>query len=322
MKEKVDIFFSSGQAPARLDVILAERLGISRSLAARLCETGAVVVDGRARKPSFTIKPGMRITGSIAREEVEDREIPEWEVPLKVIHEDESILVIDKPAGLVVHPGAGNTGETLVNALIARYPGIRSVGSPDRPGIVHRLDKLTSGVMVVALTREAHEKLGVAFAAHEHAREYRALCYGTPAYTKGTIETWMGRNPKDRMRMSSRVTSGRKAITHWDIEQQWSQITLLRLTLETGRTHQIRVHLSDYGHPVVGDPQYGGRRRANTLADPAVRAAVKACRRQMLHSSLLGITHPKTGQWMEFTGALPEDMQHLIALLNEREQGG
>lgn len=318
MEEKVDITVSTQDAGSRLDIVLSQHIHITRSQAARIIEQGDVRVDGNQRKPSYKLKSGMHITGRVQHAP----EIPvlqAWDSSLDILYEDEWILVVNKPAGLVVHPGAGNMNKTLVNVLIARYPEIRSVGNPDRPGIVHRLDKLTSGVMVVARNSGAHETLSRAFKAHEHAREYRALCYGTLPQDKGVIETFMDRHPKDRKKMSSKVETGRTARTRWRVLQEWKEMSLLKLNLETGRTHQIRVHLSDIGHPVVGDPQYGGKRRAHTIADVTVREHVKALNRQMLHSHLLGITHPGTAQRMEFSADLPDDMQQLIRLLDERE---
>ncbi|MGC9323108.1 MAG: RluA family pseudouridine synthase [Desulfomonilia bacterium] len=317
MEEKVDITVSTQDAGSRLDIVLSQHIHITRSQAARIIEQGDVRVDGSQRKPSYKLKSGMHITGRVQREP-EISILQAWDIPLDILYEDEWILVVNKPAGLVVHPGAGNMSKTLVNGLIARYPEIRSVGNPERPGIVHRLDKLTSGVMVVARNSGAHDALSHAFKAHEHTREYRALCYGTLPQDKGVIETFMGRHPKDRKKMSSKVETGRTARTRWNVLQEWKEMSLLQLNLETGRTHQIRVHLSDLGHPVVGDPQYGGKRRAHTIADVVVRAQVKALNRQMLHSHLLGIIHPGTGQWMEFTADLPDDMQQLIKLLDER----
>jgi 23S rRNA pseudouridine1911/1915/1917 synthase len=243
------------------------------------------------------------------------------EIPLDVIYEDQWIIVINKPAGLTVHPGAGNTDGTLVNALLAKYPQIKGVGDPDRPGIVHRLDKMTSGVMVVARSSDSHAILANAFKTHEHRRVYVAICYGHMPQIQGTIETFMQRNPKDRKKMTSRADKGRRAVTHWEVVKQWKGFSLLLLTLQTGRTHQIRVHLSDMGHPVVGDAQYGGRRRANSIEDPLLQSYMKALDRQMLHAFTLGITHPITNKQMEFKSEMPDDMNGVIRMLDERDLG-
>jgi 23S rRNA pseudouridine1911/1915/1917 synthase len=303
------------EAEARLDLFVSRRLGITRSEAARLIETGRVLVDGKPRKASFKLKEGMEVFARIVHEE-EGTHLTGSDIPLAVMYEDRDIIVIDKPAGLVVHPGAGTVGDTLVNALIHRYPEIAKVGAPDRPGIVHRLDKLTSGVMVVARSPEAFVRLSAAFKAHEQERVYLAICYGHLGQASGRIETFMSRNPKDRKKMSSRVSEGREAVTRWQVMREWDQLSLLELRLETGRTHQIRVHLSDLGHPVAGDPEYGGKRKANIITDPAVRAKVKALGRQMLHAWKLGIVHPVTGEKMEFTSEPPRDFQELVSLLD------
>jgi 23S rRNA pseudouridine1911/1915/1917 synthase len=306
-------------AGTRLDLFVARHAGLSRSGAARRIESGDVLVDGARRKPSFALRPGMRVHGAWI-EEPREQAAAACDIDLTILHEDPWIALIDKPAGLVVHPGAGNASHTLVNALLARYPAIREVGDPARPGIVHRLDKLTSGVMVVALTADAHAALSAAFKAHRHTREYLAVCHGNLSGASGTIETFMQRNPKDRKRMTSRADDGRRAVTHWEVLRMWKDFSLVRLRLETGRTHQIRVHLSEQGNPIAGDQVYGGRRRARALADPVLRQAVSGLGRQMLHACLLGITHPATGEPMVFTSPLPADMEAFIAVLDAHDR--
>jgi 23S rRNA pseudouridine1911/1915/1917 synthase len=224
--------------------------------------------------------------------------------------------VIDKPAGLVVHPGAGNTEKTLVHALLARYPQMAGVGSMERPGIVHRLDKLTSGVIVIAKTQQAYIKLAEAFKEHAHKRVYICICFGGMQKNSGRIETLINRNPVDRKKMTSKVRSGRPAITNWEVMKSWPGFSMLKLSLETGRTHQIRVHLSDTGHPIVGDAEYGGRGRAANIANTDMRVYVKSIDRQMLHAHILGINHPETGEYMEFVSPLPGDMLLLEQELN------
>jgi len=316
--EKIDFIIEHEDYGIRLDVILSKHLSISRSFAARLIDEGRVMVEGSMRRPSFKIKDGMRVQGSYSTME-EGLPLKACEIPLDVIYEDQWIIVINKPAGLTVHPGAGNVDGTLVNALLARYPQISGVGDPDRPGIVHRLDKLTSGVMVVARSSDSHAILANAFKAHEHRRKYMAICYGHMPQIQGTIETFIQRNPRDRKRMTSRADKGRRAVTHWEVIKQWMGFSLLLLTLQTGRTHQIRVHLSDMGHPVVGDAQYGGRRRANSIEDPLLQSYMKALDRQMLHAFTLGITHPITNEQMEFKSEMPDDMNQVIRMLDERD---
>jgi len=319
VEKALDIIVESGQEDARLDVFLSRSLGVTRTCAARAVEKGRALVDGRERKPSFRLKAGMRVEAEIAGEKKAGTCLEAVDIPLNILYEDQDIVVVDKPAGLVVHPGAGVNRTTLVHALLHRYPEIERVGSPDRPGIVHRLDKLTSGVMVVARSPGAYDALVTAFKEHRHTRVYQAICYGRMDEQSGRIETFMDRHPKDRKKMSSKVAQGRQAVTDWQVIRQWSRFSFLELKLQTGRTHQIRVHLADMGHPVAGDPEYGGRRRANTITDPVVRSRVGKLGRQMLHAWKLGITHPGTGQQMEFTSETPEDMKALAALLDQRQ---
>lgn len=318
--EKIDFIAEYADYGIRLDVILARHLSISRSLAARLIDKGRVMVEGSMRRPSFKLKNGMSVQGTYSTMD-EGLPLKACEIPLDVIYEDQWIIVINKPAGLIVHPGAGNADCTLVNALVAKYPQIQGVGDPHRPGIVHRLDKMTSGVMVVARSSDSYAILANAFKAHEHRREYVAICYGHMPQIQGTIETFMQRNPKDRKRMTSRADKGRRAVTHWEVIKKWKGFSLLLLTLQTGRTHQIRVHLSDMGHPVVGDAQYGGRRRANSIEDPLLQSYMKALDRQMLHAFMLGIIHPITNKQMEFKSKMPDDMNGVIRMLDERDLG-
>jgi len=316
----IDMLVSGEGEGIRLDAFVAGAIGVGRGPAARAVEQGRIRVDGLARKPSFRLKQGMRVQGACPAPRQAGPVEPVG-IPLEVLYEDEWIVVVNKPAGMSVHPGAGASGPTLAGALIARYPEMALVGDPERPGIVHRLDKLTTGVMVAARNAHAHAVLSRAFKAHEHTRIYLALCWGSPGKDSGTIETFMQRNPKDRTRMTSRAKEGRRAVTHWEVLKRWRDFALLRLKLETGRTHQIRVHLAESGHPVAGDPVYGPRRRARTIPDPRVRSALEALSRQMLHASLLGIRHPATGEYLEFTSEPPEDMRAFMSALDAAQEG-
>lgn len=301
----------------RLDIVLARHAGMTRSSAARLIDEGRVLVDGRIRKPSFKVGAGMSLSWSPP--EHPPSVLEPSALDLTILYEDEWIIVVDKPAGLVVHPGAGNTRETLVNALIARYPDMSAVGSLERPGIVHRLDKLTSGVMVAARNRDAYYSLADSFKTHAHLRIYLAVCFGRMPMDAGRIATLINRHPVDRKRMTSKVKSGREAVTNWQVERAWTEVSFLRLRLETGRTHQIRVHLSDMGHPIVGDAQYGGTKRAHALRDPVLRGYIRTIERQMLHAHILGIRHPATQEYMEFVSPLPRDMRSLLEQLDARD---
>ncbi len=304
----------------RLDAYLAAQLGLSRSAVADLISAGQVLVDGQIRKPAFKVAPGQAIAVNRPDAPAPAGLTPQ-DLPLQVLYADEAIIVIDKPAGLTVHPGAGQSEGTLANALLCHFPDIVGVGEELRPGIVHRLDRLTSGVMVVARSAEALSVLTKAFKNHEQRRIYQALCWGHMPHAQGRIETLFGRHPKDRKRMSSRVSEGRTAITNWRVLQTWPGLSRLELELETGRTHQIRVHLADLNHPVVGDPLYGGRSRSAGIKDADLRLHLAAIERQMLHACLLGLKHPVSGEYLEFRSPLADDMQALITALDQAATG-
>lgn len=239
-------------------------------------------------------------------------------IPLDVLFEDSHLIVLNKPAGLVVHPAPGNLDGTLVNALLHHADDLSGIGGEARPGIVHRLDKETSGIMVVAKSQRAHEALSHAFATRDLDREYLALCWGLPAAMHGEIEGAIGRHPTDRKRMAVVTRGGKHALTRYWVERAFGTgAALLRLRLETGRTHQIRVHLSHIGHPLVGDPVYLRRipAAAATLA-PAAREAAMAFPRQALHAASLGFRHPITGRDLAFTAPPPADMAMLLECLS------
>ena len=232
---------------------------------------------------------------------------------LTVLHEDADIIVVDKPAGLVVHPAPGHPDRTLVNALLARCPDLRGVGGELRPGIVHRLDKDTSGVMVATKHDAAHARLAAHFKSKVARREYLAVVAPPMASRRGTFSTLHGRHPVHRKRFSSRVAKGKPAVTHWQVEERFARAAdLVRCRLETGRTHQIRVHFADAGHPILGDRTYGRRPASPRLAELAA-----ALGRQALHAAVLELEHPTTGARMRFEAPLPADMQSLLAALRE-----
>ena len=310
------------EAGERLDRVLAARVAeLSRSRHKALILAGRVAIDGTTiRDPSHRVNAG----GTIMLElpPAEDDEIGPETIPLKVLFEDEEIIVLDKPAGLVVHPAAGNRSGTLVNALIAHCgESLSGIGGVKRPGIVHRLDKDTTGVMVVAKTDRAHQVLSRQFADHGRTgtlrRGYLAFVWGAPERPRGTIDRPIGRHPHARDKMSVRA-GGRAAVTHWEVLERYvgangaPVASLLACRLETGRTHQIRVHLASIGHPLIGDAVYGAgfRTKANQLG-PKARAALAALGRQALHAYLLGIEHPSQGANLEFRSELPDDLRCL-----------
>ena len=296
-------------AGLRFDQALAQALPqYSRARLKTWIESGAVQVDGRPLRGKDRVLGGeqVRIRAELP---VQDRVHAEA-MPLAVVFRDRTMLVIDKPAGLVVHPGAGNARHTLQNALLALDPKLALV---PRAGLVHRLDKDTSGLLLVARTPEAHSALTAAMAARQITREYLAVCTGVLT-GGGTIDEPIGRHRTQRTRMAVR-SDGRPAVTHYRIERRFRAHTLVRVTLETGRTHQIRVHLAHIGFPVVGDPAYGGRRRIPKGSSPALAAELRAFPRQALHAARLSLSHPLTHREHEWRSPLPADMQRLLAAL-------
>ncbi|MBI1731777.1 MAG: 23S rRNA pseudouridine(1911/1915/1917) synthase RluD [Gammaproteobacteria bacterium] len=301
------IFVTAEHAGRRLDQALAALLPRhSRSRLQGWIRRGRVLVNGAEARPRSEVRAGDRIDIDADTEPVETDARPE-NILLQIIHEDAAILVLNKPAGLIVHPGAGNPGGTLLNALLHHDGGLISV---PRAGIVQRLDKDTSGIMVVARTPAAHTRLVAEMARRAIRREYLAIVNGVVT-AGGTVAAALGRHAGDRTRMTVKA-AGRHAVTHYRVLERFRAHTLLRVTLETGRTHQIRVHLAHIHHPVVGDPVYGRRRMIPGGVAPELGAAVLAFPRQALHATKLGLEHPLTGLHMDWSVPLPDDMQMLL----------
>ena len=312
--EKYELTFPADGEPERLDSFIARSVGtLTRSAVQKLIDDGQVTVEGSPQKPSLKLKGGERIAVVIPAPA--PSEATAEDIPLEILYEDSDIVVINKPAGMVVHPGAGTSGGTLVNALLGHCGDLSGIGGTVRPGIVHRIDKETSGVLVVAKNDHAHHSLSGQFSAHSIKRVYLALVYGSPKGDKGKIESLIGRHPVDRKRMSSKARRGKRAVTHWQVIERFAGMTLVRLRLETGRTHQIRVHLSEAGYPLVGDKVYGGSGRLSSVTDPQLKGLIKELNRQALHAKTLGIIHPATGEYMEFDTDLPVDMARIIHYL-------
>lgn len=285
----------------RIDRVVALLTGLSRSAVAVLLADGQVVLDGEVVAAK---------SRRVAEGEVVELEVPPVQttvltgdpsVAVPVVHEDPHLLVIDKPAGLVVHPGAGQEGGTLVHGLLARFPELASVGQEDRPGVVHRLDKGTSGLLLVARTEEAYESLVAMLAARQVERRYRALVWGSVEAPAGAVEAPVGRAARDRTRMTI-TQAGKPALTRYEVVRRFRDpvVTELLCSLATGRTHQIRVHMTSIGHPVVGDARYGGS-----------RPSVLTLERTFLHAEHLGLTHPVTGEALVFSSELPRDLAQL-----------
>ncbi len=290
-------------ARERIDRWLAERLaGVSRSRIQQLLRSGDITVDGRVVEPDLKMAPGMSVSVRVT-----ERKAPEAvseEIPLDIVYEDSDLLVINKKPGMVVHPACGHYSGTLVNALLYHCGQLPGAGGALRPGIVHRLDKNTSGLMVVAKNDAAMAGLSKQFKDRKVGKEYLTVVWGRPARSGGRIETRIGRSTHDRKKMAVHRVTGRLAVSAYETEAiLGGGMSLLRVRLETGRTHQIRVHMAHIGHPVVGDADYGGRRK--------VSLAVQADR-QMLHAAKLTFNHPGTGKRMEFLSPLPEDMRRLV----------
>ncbi len=307
-----------------MDSFVARRLeGISRGLARRLLEQGMVILP--ARPSDARIKPATRLDQGepvvVTVPEPEPLEAIPQDIPLTVVYEDEHLVVVDKPAGLVVHPAPGHEDGTLVNALLHHCRDLSPIGGVLRPGIVHRIDRDTTGLLVVAKSALAHEKLAALFKAHDIQRRYRAVVHDHGRLPeRGTFRTLFGRHPKDRKRFSSKVSKGREAVTHWQVERRLpGGLAEITVTLETGRTHQIRVHFSDHGCPLVGDRVYGGR-RADRRLPPEVAGLAMAMQRQALHAELLGFLHPATGRPLTFQAGLPGDMARLLDGLGSLER--
>ncbi len=325
-EQEYELAVGPDEAGDRLDAALARAVpAFSRSRIKDLILAGAVSINGRpALEPKYRLHNGELVL--LAAPEPEDAEPEPEDLPLSILYEDDALIVIDKPVGLVVHPAPGNYTGTLVNALLFHCgASLKGIGGVKRPGIVHRLDKDTSGVMVVAKTEAAHRHLAAQFADHGRSgplhRAYLAWAWGRTQQARGTVEAPLGRDANNRLRQAVR-RDGREAITHYAVEQRYGgdgwDITRIRCELETGRTHQIRVHMAHIGHPLVADPLYatGFATKRNRLPE-SVAAPVDALGRQALHAAELGFEHPETGEEMFFESPLPPDLVRLEESLGE-----
>jgi 23S rRNA pseudouridine1911/1915/1917 synthase len=294
--------------PKRLDVFVSEKTGITRSQVQRLIKEGLVLVNNKIESQNYKVKTNDVITIHKPEEQKEIL-IPEH-IPIKILYMDEYLIVVDKPPGMVVYPAAGHNRGTLVNALAYHCKKLATVGSPLRPGIVHRLDKDTSGVMVVALDDKAYYDLVEQFKKRTINRKYITLVYGNIKEDSGEIEMKIGRAISDRKKMSTRTRRGKEAVTRWKVIERFGAATLIEAKLGTGRTHQIRVHFSAIGHPVLGDKTYGKKTAIEINRKKIVFP------RQMLHAETLGFIHPVKKEYIEFSSPIPEDMEECIRHLN------
>ena len=293
-------FVFSLETSKRADVYLTEVLeGITRSHIQKLIEENNVIVNEKSVKANYKLKKGDVISVKIP--EAKDISVDAEEIPLDIVYEDDDMLVVNKPQGMVVHPAAGNFEGTLVNALLYHCKdSLSGINGEKRPGILHRIDKDTSGLLLVAKNDCAHVGLAEQIKEHSLTREYKALVHGNVKTDSGTINAPIGRSDKDRKKMTITYKNSKEAITHYFVEERYGKYTLLRLRLETGRTHQIRVHMSKNGHPVVGDKTYGIKKEQFNLKG------------QLLHAYKVGFVHPVTGKYMEFESELPEHFKEVL----------
>ncbi|HEY5672739.1 MAG TPA: RluA family pseudouridine synthase [Malonomonas sp.] len=313
------LLFPMDHSPVRLDSFLAESLPeVSRSQLKKLIEANQVLVDGRPAKAGVKLKGGEQIGVSLPEPEPIDA-IPEA-LPLSILYEDKYLIVIDKAAGMVVHPAAGHARGTLVNALLHHCTDLAGIGGELRPGIVHRIDKDTSGVMVATKDDQSHQFLAAQFKKHSVNRRYLALVHGLMKEQIGTIDQPIGRHPVQRKKISSNTKHGKRAVTHWKVLRRYDadHLTLVELSLETGRTHQIRVHLSEMAHPLVADPLYTSSTRKKNLADARLRKLIDMLPGQALHARDLGFVHPASHESMDFRSELPSAFQAIIDYLEQK----
>ena len=312
--EKISFTIDKSQSGQRVDIFLAQsEAALSRSQVKYAIEEGDVLVNGKAPKVSQKLKDGDIIILT-QRPPIEAAAVAQ-EMPLDIVYEDEAIIVINKPAGMVVHPAPGNADKTLVNALLFHCRDLSGIGGVLRPGIVHRLDKDTSGLIVAAKSDDAHRQLSAQFEKHDVHKKYLALVWGDVKGNSGEIVLPVGRHTTNRKKMSTKSKRGMDALTLWKVRVRYGVATLLDVEIKTGRTHQIRVHLSDRGYPVIGDAVYGNSAKINTVKDPLLKAKIKEFNRQALHAAQLSFIHPQKGERVVFTADMPEDLSDLCAQL-------
>lgn len=288
----------------RLDVFLAERAGLTRSRAEKLIRDGLAQVDEkRVEKPGLTLKAGQAVELTVP--EVKPSTVEAQDIPLEIVYQDDDLAVVYKPSGMVVHPAAGNPDGTMVNALLKRLDNLSGVGGEMRPGIVHRIDKDTSGLLVVAKDDETHRALSEKMSRHDILREYHAVVYGNLKEDSGFVEASIGRDKNDRKKMAVTDQNAKYAYTEWRVLERFGNFTYIACRLKTGRTHQIRVHMASIGHPLAGDPVYGPR------------SCITELHGQCLHAKMLGFEHPATGQWMEFDSDLPPYFEKYLQKLRK-----
>lgn len=301
----------------RLDVFLARQdIALSRSQVQRLIDEKRVQVNDGLEKAGYKLRAGDTV--ALTQEDPKEYAVLPEEIPLNIVYEDPSVIVVDKPAGMVVHPAAGHSQGTLVHALLHHCRDLSGIGGVLRPGIVHRLDKDTSGLIVAAKSDAAHQELAKQFKEHLVKKRYRALVFGDVEGDEGVLNSPVGRHPSDRKKMSTASRRGKEALTRWKVAERYGVLTLLDVEIETGRTHQIRVHLHAAGHPLLGDSVYGqSSKRLQTIQDPLLRSKLRGMKRQALHAGGLEFRHPVTREHLEFVSQLTEDMERVRVFLRD-----
>jgi len=311
--KRLQITVSEEDSGMRLDVLLSEKTLLSRSQAQKAIKDKRVWVNQAVQKASYKISEADVVEVAISAP-VPLPAQPE-NIPVEMLYEDRGIVVVNKPAGMVMHPAAGNYSGTLVNALLYHCKTLAGIGGVVRPGIVHRLDKGTSGVVVVAKNDLAHQSLSEQFKKHTVIRKYKALVFGRMDEPSGTLRSLIGRHSADRKKMSTKPKKGRAAVTHWQIEEAFDGFSLIEARLETGRTHQVRVHLASIDRPIAGDQVYGSSRRLRSVLSKPVQDALKGISRPLLHAGSLEFIHPEKRAPMSFEVPLPEDFLHVLEVL-------
>ena len=320
-EKKYRIVTPEGKKKERLDVFITNQLeNVTRSRVQKLIEAGCITVNTQPEKPSYKVLPGDVIEVTIPISPRPEGTEPE-EIPLEIVFEDDTLLIVNKPAGMVAHPAYANYTGTLVNALLFHSQKLSSLNEPSRPGIVHRIDKDTSGLLVVAKDDWTYAKLAGQFSRHSIEREYWAIAWGKFKDSKGEIDFNIARSKTDRKKFTTVKDEGKTALTYYEVLEEFEFASLMKLNLKTGRTHQIRVHLSGTGHPIFGDPTYGGRNIVYGTSLPKMKSRVQnlldIMPRQALHAKTLGFIHPHTEKFIRFDSELPADMKNLIEKLRK-----
>lgn len=318
MNSTQQLLFPDDRSTERLDVFVSECLpDISRSQLKKLIGSGQITLNGAPAKASSKLKGGESI--QVVLPEPEPIETIPEEIPLHILYEDQDLIVINKPVGMVVHPAVGHSHGTLVNALLFHCKDLAGIGGELRPGIVHRIDKDTSGVIVVTKNDHSHQHLAAQFKDHSINRRYLALVHGCPNKDFGTVDQPIGRHPTQRKKMSGKSRNSKRAVTHWKVLKQYhiNRLSLIELQLETGRTHQIRVHFAEMNWPLIGDPLYGNRSRTIAIKDMELRKLIDRLPGQALHAQNLGFIHPTSGKYVEFSSEMPDTLQDIITYLDQ-----